>query len=55
MITFEDWYIKLLKLAKAQDLLFLVSTEPEDHRQAYIDGSTPSEELHEQKYESGLL
>jgi len=50
MKTFENWYSELVRLAKAEDLLWMVSNDPEDHREGYEDGNTPAEELDEQKY-----
>ncbi|GAG86137.1 unnamed protein product [marine sediment metagenome] len=50
MEPFEDWYDDLVELARAEDLLCLVSNYPEDHRESYEDGLTPDEELDEQKY-----
>jgi len=48
--TFEEWYKELVQLAKGEDLLWLVSDYPEDHRESYEDGLSPDEELDEQKY-----
>lgn len=49
-MTFEEWYDELVELAEDEDLLWLISNYPEDHREGYEDGYTPEEELDEQKY-----
>lgn len=46
---FKVWYDQLAALAKAEDLPWLISNDPEDHREAYDAGYTPAEELDDQK------
>ena len=50
MKSFEIWYQKLVALAKKESLLWLISNDPEDHREGYKYGNTPEEELDEQKW-----
>lgn len=50
MKTFLKWYDELVELARAEDLLWIISNYSEDHRDGYEDGLTPDEELDEQKY-----
>lgn len=50
MKTFEQWYEELKELARKQDLLWMISSDSEDHEESYRDGNSPEEELDEQKY-----
>ncbi len=50
MDKFELWYQELCDLARKEQLLWMISNDPEDHREGYKDGLTPEEELDEQKY-----
>jgi len=47
---FSEWYKTLVQVAKKEGLSWMISTDPEDHREGYKDGNTPEEELEEQKY-----
>jgi len=49
-MMFEEWYEKVKEVAKARHCLWLISNDPEDHREGYEIGNTPEEELEEQKY-----
>jgi len=49
MKTFEKWYQELWELAKAENLLCLI-TGIADHREGYKAGLTPAEELFSLKY-----
>lgn len=48
--AFQKWFDELIKMARDEDISYLISPNPEDHRESYEDGSTPEEELDEQKY-----
>ena len=48
--TFDQWYAELVELAKRENLSWLISNDPNDHKEAYEEGNTPQEELDEQKY-----
>ena len=48
-MTFDEWWDELVQLAEDEDVLYLLSTEPEDHVRSYYDGMTPVDELDEQK------
>ena len=52
-MTFEEWWTALISLAKKEKLLWLLSNDPEDHRDSYENGNTPEEELNEQMYAVG--
>ena len=50
MKGFKKWYQDLVALSRKENLLWLISNDPEDHREGYEVGNTPQEELEEQKY-----
>ena len=52
-MTFEQWWAELQKIAAKEKLSWLLSNDPEDHREGYEDGNTPDEELSEQIYAAG--
>jgi hypothetical protein len=52
-VSFAVWYDKLVELAKAKRVLWLISDCPEDHRESYDDGMTPEDELDVQLDEAG--
>ena len=49
MTDFEKWYDELVNLAKGEKLLWIISNNPEDHREGYDMGYSPEDELDEQK------
>lgn len=49
MKPFDIWYQDLITLAKKENLLWLISNYPGDHKEGYECGNTPGEELDEQK------
>ena len=49
-MPFQEWWTELQRIAEREKLSWLLSNNPEDHREGYEDGNTPSEELSEQMY-----
>ena len=44
----SEWHARLVALSVTAGMRWIVSADPDDHRQAYEDGLTPAEELSEQ-------
>ena len=42
---FDEWFARLRRLAAERDLVWLVSTQTELHREAYAQGRAPEDEL----------
>jgi hypothetical protein len=43
--SYEEWFDEFKRLAIAEDLAWLVSSEGESHKNAFEQGDSPAEEL----------
>lgn len=44
-MSFDAWWEALIALAKERDVLWVLSSSKEDHREGYEDDETPEDEL----------
>lgn len=44
-MKFEEWFAECKRLAKTYDAEWMISTDPEDHREGFEDNDTPQDEV----------